>query len=288
MSLLIGSHTSISGGYFKAVEAAAKFGMKTCQIFTKNSNQWRSKSITDSDVEQFDLSVKANEFVKIISHTSYLINLASPKEDLWDKSVEALADEWQRAERLHLDGLVMHPGSATDGDALAGIARIVAGVKKAHSIANPKSSILLFENTAGQGTALGWKIDQLAAIFDSLERPHYIGICLDSCHAHAAGYDLSTIDGTELLVEAFSKHSLLGSIRAIHLNDSKKPAGSRVDRHEHLGFGTITEEGLSRFISHPAFRNLPMYLETEKEVDSNGRDWDEINMETALKLYKGS
>jgi len=285
MPLFIGSHTSIAGGYYRAAEAAGKLGMQTCQIFTKNSNQWRGKAIESSDIERFDETVKAYGLTKLISHTSYLINLASPSAELWEKSIAALTDEWQRAEQLHLVGLVMHPGSATDGDEVAGLERIQEGIRRAFQAAGPRRARLLLENTAGQGTALGWKMEHLAALLDAIDRPTYLGICLDSCHAHAAGYDLAAPDGTHQLVAELEKHQLLDRIHAIHLNDSKKPAASRVDRHAHLGTGTITTEGIRRFINHPAFRDLPMYLETEKGFDADGRDWDAINMEFARQLY---
>ncbi len=285
MTLLIGSHMSIAGGYYLAAEAAGKLGMKTLQIFTKNSNQWRGKPILPSDIELFDKAIDQHALVKPISHTSYLINLASPNPELWQKSLDALTDEWQRAEQLHLDGLVMHPGSATDGDAPAGLERIRKGIEKAYQAAAPKRSKLLLENTAGQGSALGWQMDQLADLIDGLDRPSYLGICLDSCHAHAAGYDLAQLDGTERLVEEIERFKLINFIQAIHLNDSKKAAGSRVDRHEHLGMGTITSDGIQRFIIHPAFRNLPMYLETEKGQNEEGRDWDAVNMEFACQSF---
>jgi deoxyribonuclease IV len=285
MALLIGSHTSIAGGYYLAAQAAGKLGMKTCQIFTKNSNQWRGKPIESTDVQRFDEAVAEFGLTRVISHTSYLINLASPSRELWEKSVEALVDEWQRAEKLHLVGLVMHPGSATDGDVEAGLARIQQGIQKAFQAAAPQQAKLLLENTAGQGTALGWNMEQLATLIDGLDGPDYLGICLDSCHAHAAGYDLAAADGTERLVEEIDRWKLRKRLEAIHLNDSKKPAGSRVDRHEHLGAGTLTSDGLRRFINHPAFRDLPMYLETEKGHDEEGRDWDAVNMEFAQQLY---
>jgi deoxyribonuclease-4 len=196
-----------------------------------------------------------------------------------------LVDEWQRAEQLHLVGLVLHPGSATDGDEEAGLTRIRQGIARAFEIAEPRHAKLLLENTAGQGTALGWKMKHLASLIDGLERPDYLGICLDSCHAHAAGYDLAASDGTLRLVEEIESYDLLERIQAIHLNDSKKPAGSRVDRHEHLGAGTISLEGIRRFINHHAFRDLPMVLETEKGQNADGRDWDAVNMEVARQLY---
>ncbi len=260
--------------------------MRTFQLFTKNNNQWNAKPISEPEIERFCHSVRQYGLVSPISHTSYLINLGSPKEDLWNKSVDALAEEWRRAELLHLDGLVMHPGSATDKDETAGLDRIQRGIRQAFELAKPKHAKLLLENTAGQGTALGWKLDHLAIIRDALDNPNYLGICLDSCHAHAAGYDLSREDGVGNLMNDFKQLGLTSLIRAIHLNDSKKPASSRVDRHEHLGLGTITRDGIARFINHPDLRQLPMYLETEKGTNDEGEDWDAINMRVALDLYQ--
>ncbi len=288
MTLLIGSHTSIAGGYFRAIEEAGKFGMRTCQIFTKNNNQWRGKAIETADIDRFNAAIATHGLSTVISHTSYLINLASPNPELWEKSVAALVDEWQRAELLGLDGVVMHPGSATDGDVSAGIDRIQRGIARAFETAAPQRAKLLLENTAGQGTALGWRFEQLGEMLDQLERPPYLGICLDTCHAHAAGYDLSDPEGTEKLVKELKRYQLTGHLRAIHLNDSKKPAGSRVDRHEHLGYGTITRSGFEQFINHQVFRSLPMYLETEKGENEAGEHWDAVNMAFAQGIHTNS
>jgi deoxyribonuclease-4 len=281
-TFLIGSHTSASGGYFRAAEIAGTLGMKTFQLFTKNNNQWKAKPITEVEIERFAEAVERYRLVQPTAHTSYLINLGSPEAELWKKSIEALAEEWRRAELLGLTGLVMHPGSATDKDEQAGLTRIRKGIVEAYQIAEPKRVKLLLENTAGQGTALGWQPEHLAAIRDELGRPEYLGLCLDSCHAHAAGYDLSTVDGLDRLMADFDRLELTQSLRAIHLNDSKKPAGSRVDRHEHLGQGTIGEAGLARFINHPSLRDLPMYLETEKGINDDGEDWDAVNLRAAI------
>jgi deoxyribonuclease IV len=283
---LIGSHTSASGGYFRAAEIAGELGMRTFQLFTKNNNQWNARPITEPEIERFRNSVSQYGLVSPISHTSYLINLGSPNEELWKKSVDALAEEWRRAELLQLDGLVMHPGSATDKDEVAGLDRIQRGIRQAFDLAKPKQAKLLLENTAGQGTALGWKLEHLAVIRDALDNPNYLGICLDSCHAHAAGNDLSQEDGVDNLMNDFKQLGLTSLIRAIHLNDSKKPASSRVDRHEHLGLGTIKRDGIARFINHPDLRRLPMYLETEKGTNDDGEDWDAVNMRVACDLYK--
>jgi deoxyribonuclease IV len=285
-NFLIGSHTSASGGYFRAAEIAGELGMRTFQLFTKNNNQWNAKPITEPEIERFSKAVSQNGLVSPIAHTSYLINLGSPNPELWRKSVDALAEEWRRAELLHLAGLVMHPGSATDKDEIAGLDRIQRGIREAFRLANPQQSKLLLENTAGQGSALGWKLEHLASIRDALDNPNYLGICLDSCHAHAAGYDLAEEGGVDRLMSDFKQLGLTPLIRAIHLNDSKKPASSRVDRHEHLGLGTITRDGIARFINHPDLRDLPMYLETEKGLNDDGVDWDAINRQVACELYK--
>jgi deoxyribonuclease-4 len=285
-TLLIGSHTSTAGGYHRAAEIAGQLGMRTVQLFTKNNNQWKAKPISEEEAGRFLAAIERYTLVRPISHSSYLINLASPNPELWNKSVDSLAEEWRRAETLQLDGLVLHPGSATDHDEEGGLARIRRGILAAHEQAGPQRAHLLLENTAGQGSALGWKLEQLAAIYDGLERPAYLGLCLDSCHAHAAGYDLSQAEGLERLIDDFRRLGLLDVIEAIHLNDSKKGVGSRVDRHEHLGQGTLTPAGLARFINHPALRRLPMYLETEKGVNSDGEDWDAVNMRYALELFQ--
>lgn len=283
---LIGSHTSISGGYFRAADIAGGLGLKTVQIFSKNNNQWRGKEISSEDCDRFAASLKAHQLVHPISHASYLINLASPKEDLWSKSVDALVDELERADRLGLEGVVMHPGSATDGDSPAGIDRISKGIVQALERTSSSQCRILLENTAGQGTALGADLSEIAEIIAKSGGDDRLGVCLDSCHAHAAGYDLSEEDGVDRLVAELERLALMQRVKAIHLNDSKKMAGSRVDRHEHLGIGTIGEAGLARFINHPQLRSLPMYLETEKGTNEEGEDWDAVNSARARSWWK--
>jgi deoxyribonuclease IV len=285
---LIGAHTSTAGGYFRAAELAGEFDMRTFQLFTKNNNQWKAKPILAEEAEKFVEAVERYRLVRPIAHTSYLINLASPNPELYEKSIAALVEELRRAELLKLDGLVMHPGSATDNDELAGLKRIADGIRIAMDQAAPTRVHLLLENTAGQGSALGWKFEHLSSIHRQLANSKFVGFCLDSCHAHAAGYDLSQSDELIRLVAEAERWRILDSIEAIHLNDSKKGAGSRVDRHEHLGKGTITSTGLKAFISHPAFRSLPMYLETEKGQNENGEDWDAINLRVARQLFSES
>jgi len=244
------------------------------------------------DRNSFLAATLENQLAQPISHASYLINLASPKPDLWQKSVDSMVDEIQRARYLNLAGVVMHPGSATDGDREAGLDRIARGIDAIFERVfadSPDSQVkLLLENTAGQGNALGWQIADLTEIFRRAEASEWLGICIDSCHSHAAGYDLASHGGLDRLVDELGVDSLIGSVAAIHLNDSKKPAGSRVDRHEHLGLGHLTLDGIARFINHPAFHLLPMVLETEKGLDEDGVAWDLKNMEVARKLYQCS
>jgi len=267
--------------------------MSALQIFTKNNNQWQGKPISLEDRNAFLSSVADNCLAPPVSHASYLINLASPKEDLWNKSVDSMVDEIERASYLGLAGVVMHPGAATDGDRESGLDRVARGIeavferlstREREEVSETKVRLLL-ENTAGQGTALGWQIADLTEIFQRTGFHASLGICIDTCHSHVAGYDLTTQEGLSRLVDELSIDSLVDRVSLIHLNDSKKPAGSRVDRHEHLGLGHLTLDGIARFINHPVFAKLPMILETEKGVADSGIDWDLVNMEVAKRLY---
>lgn len=284
MAYRFGSHMSIAGGYYKSVEAAQAVGCDCVQLFTKNNNQWKAKPITDSDVSLFRDRLQELQITNPLSHASYLINLASPDDELWNKSIEAMAIEWQRADQLGLDGVVVHPGAFVASDEASGLQRIVKAIPKIHKLAKPKQSWMLLENTAGQGSCLGWNMGQLATMLDGIKGKYEVGICLDTCHAHAAGYDLSTPAGLKRLVQELEEHDLSDRVRAIHLNDSKKEASSRVDRHEHIGHGTITLDGFQRFLKHACFKSLPMYLETEKGENDEGREWDVINLEVLRNL----
>lgn len=284
MTFTFGSHCSIAGGYYKAIEEAHSVGCECVQIFTKNNNQWKAKPITEDEVHKFRTKLDELEIVQPLSHASYLINLASPDDELWNKSIEAMVIEWQRAEQLGLIGVVVHPGAFVSSNEQAGLLRIRKALPKIYKLAKPKSSFLLLENTAGQGSCLGWNMEQLGYLLEESGADLKVGVCIDSCHAHSAGYDLSTPAGLKKLIAEGTQYNVLEHVRAIHLNDSKREAGSRVDRHEHIGFGTLTLEGIQRFIKHKAFKNLPMYLETEKGDAEDGRPWDVVNLETVRGL----
>jgi deoxyribonuclease IV len=280
----LGAHMSIAGGYFKAVDAAAEYGMDVVQLFTKNNNQWAAKPITDDDCKLFQSALKRTGVSRPLAHASYLINLASPKDDLWRKSIDAMVIEWQRAETLHLDGVVLHPGSCIESTPEEGLQKIVCAIREIHETVSPKQSWLLLENTAGQGSNLGWSMEQLGYLLKETGESMMVGICLDTCHAHAAGYDFSTEDGFKAWAKESKKYGVLDAIRALHLNDSKKGCGSRVDRHEHIGFGTIGLEGFRRVLNHKSLKTLPMYLETEKGSNDDGVDWDAINLRVLREL----
>ncbi len=186
--------------------------------------------------------------------------------------------EWQRAEQLGLDGVVMHPGSYVESTPEAGLERIATAIQEVYEKVAPKHAWLLLENTAGQGSNLGWNMEQLGWLLDRTGEAMQVGVCLDTCHAHAAGYDFSTVEGFKAWEKDAKKHNVLAAIRALHLNDSKKGCGCRVDRHEHIGLGTIGLEGFRRVLKHKTLKTLPMYLETEKGKNDEDEEWDAINM----------
>jgi deoxyribonuclease-4 len=274
----IGAHMSIAGGYFKAVESACEYGMDVVQLFTKNNNQWAAKPLTDQDVKLFDDSLKKTGVTRPLSHASYLINLASPKDDLYRKSIDGMVIEWQRAEQLHLDGVVMHPGAFVESSEELGLERIATAIAEIYERVSPKRSWLLLENTAGQGSNLGWKMEQLGWLLERTGEAMQVGVCFDTCHAHAAGYDMSTEEGFKAWEKEAKKHGVLDAIRALHLNDSKKGCGSRVDRHEHIGQGSIGDEGFVRILNHKVLKKHPMYLETDNGQTEAGEDWDAVNL----------
>jgi deoxyribonuclease-4 len=217
-----------------------------------------------------------------------LINLASPDDVLWHKSIDALVIEWQRCEQLELQGLVVHPGAHLTLSCDEGLERVARAVTLAIETVKPQYCRLLLENTAGQGSCLGWHIQHLGWLLSEIDHPR-VGICWDTCHALAAGYDFRTAAGMKAMLGELDQHGVLPQIDAIHANDSKKECGSRVDRHEHIGHGFIGEDGFRRFLKASPFRSIPMYLETPKGTsDESGEDWDSINLATLRRLASRS
>jgi len=282
---LLGAHMSIAGGYYKAVNAAAEFGMETVQLFTKNNNQWRAKPITDDDVRRFQEAVEETGIQKPCAHTSYLINLASPKPELWRKSLDAFVIELQRAEALGLTGLVIHPGSYVDSTEEDGLRRIVKALDKALKQTQGFGVEIWLETTAGQGTNLGWRFEHLRAILDRVATADRIGVCVDTCHIFAAGYPLKKPEDYAATMSELDAVIGLDRVRAFHLNDSKRERGSRVDRHEHIGEGKLGREPFRHLLNDPRFAALPMYLETPKgERERDGKPWDAVNLAKLRRL----
>ncbi len=280
---ILGAHMSIAGGYYKAVEAAQQAGCDCVQIFTKNNNQWRAKPITDEEANRFKSALVELDISQPISHDSYLINLASPDKDLWKRSVEALIVELQRAEQLGIRHVVAHPGAYTSSSEAVGIKAIVRGLDEVDRQTPGLAAGVLLETTAGQGTNLGWRFEQLAAMLEGVKNPDRLGVCLDTCHVFAAGYPLETEKEYRATMRALNQTVGIKQVRAIHLNDSLKPLGSRVDRHAKIGAGEMGLEPFRHLLNDRRYRKVPMYLETPKGTYRR-QDLDVVNLRTLRGL----
>ena len=283
---LFGVHESIASGFDEAVYAASTHLFDTIQIFSKNSNQWSAKPIDDAAADAFRVALETTGLESPLIHDSYLINVASPKGDLRSKSVAALVDELERAKKLGIANVVMHPGSYTEGTEESGLALIAESLDLVLKSA-PKGPKILLETTAGQGTNLGWRFEHLAEIITRCQYPDRIGVCLDTCHVFAAGYTFATPKEYDKMMAEFDSIIGLDRLAAFHLNDSVRELGSRVDRHEAIGFGKIGREPFGFFVNDPRFAKHPMYLETPKgtlEVGDRQEEWDVINLRTLREL----
>jgi deoxyribonuclease-4 len=287
----LGAHLSIAGGLPRAIDRAEASRCEALQIFTKSAGQWRARPIPDDEAALFRM--RAGESgLPIVAHNSYLINIAAADRSLRAKSIAALREEIDRAELLGLDGLVMHPGSYTTGSEAEGLRLIAAGIAAIlRSRPNGRVRILL-EHTAGQGTNLGHRFEHLAAIIERLDGSPRVGVCLDTCHLLAAGYDVCSEAGYRATFADFERIVGLGRLALFHLNDSKKPCGSRVDRHEHIGRGHLGLDPFRWILTDPRFQSLPMVLETpkletpESRRRSDADPWDMRNLRTLRRLMK--
>jgi deoxyribonuclease-4 len=265
--VLLGAHQSIAGGLAKALERGQQAGCDVLQIFVKNPNRWASKPLSDADVAAFNEAVSDTGIWPVFAHSLYLVNVATPDDALWNKSIGALADDLQRCEQLGLSGLVMHPGSHRGAGEDEGIARIVDALDEVHArLAGYRAQVWL-EVTAGQGDHLGYTLSQLAAIVEGVKEPERLGICFDTAHAFAAGYELRTREGYEATWTEFEEELGMDRLKAIHLNDSKRELGSRVDRHEQIGQGQLGLDPFRFLVNDARFRGIPMTLETDKGPD---------------------
>jgi deoxyribonuclease-4 len=274
---------SIAGGCHNALVAAHAHDFDTVQLFTKNNNQWNAKDLTSADIKLFQDTLKSGRLKYPTAHDSYLINLASPDPALYRRSIEAFVVEVDRAEALGLSYLVMHPGTPTDGDDAAGLTRIVAALDEVHQRCRHHKVMVLLETTAGQGKSLGWRFEHLAYILERAEDSARLGVCVDTCHIFAAGYKLAPAKDYEQTMKEFDKHIGLKRIKVFHMNDSKKPLGSRVDRHEHIGQGHIGLEAFRLLVNDPRFAKAPMIMETPKEGPQE-EDMDVVNLHMLREL----
>jgi deoxyribonuclease-4 len=284
----LGAHLSIAGGLPRAVDRAEASRCEALQIFTKSAGQWRARPLPAEEIALFRRRVDQTGIRPVVAHNSYLINIAAASPALRAQSLTALGEELDRAEALGLDGLVMHPGSYTTGTPEDGLRLIADGIRDLLTARPRGRTMILLEHTAGQGTNLGHRFEHLAAIIERLDGSPRVGVCLDTCHLLAAGYDLRTPSGYRATFREFDRLVGLDRVRAFHLNDSKKPCGSRVDRHEHIGKGCLGLEPFRLLLNDRRFARLPMLLETPKREDTasslRGIDpWDARN----LRILRG-
>ena len=275
----LGAHVSISGGVYKAPERGEKLGCESIQIFSKNQMQWKAKPITPEDSQKFKEELKKTHIKEVVIHDSYLINLGSPNEEKLKMSRDAFLDEMIRAEILGVKYLVFHPGSHMGKGEELGLKLIAESlnilIDKAKEAPNV---LLLLETTAGQGSNLGYKFEHLKFIMDQVEKKERLGVCFDTAHAFEAGYDISTEEGYERTFNEFDNVIGLEKLKVFHLNDSRTPLGSHVDRHEHIGKGMIGLTAFELLVNDERFKNHPMILETP-----GGEKYYEYN----LKVLRG-
>lgn len=280
---LIGAHMSTSGGLSLAFDRAQAIGITTMQIFTKNQNRWEQKPAAPEEIARWRQRQIETGIAPVVSHAAYLLNLGTPDEALWEKSVNALIDELTRAEQLGLLGVVFHPGAHMGTGEEAGIARIVAGLDRAHAATPGFQTLTLIEGTAGQGTALGYRFEHLRDMRTGARDPERIGFCLDTCHMFAAGYDLRTAEAYATTMAEFDHLAGLDNLKCFHFNDAKKPLGSRVDRHDHIGTGMLGLAAFGFILNDPRLAAVPKILETPKSDDMHE---DVENLSTLRSLLQ--
>lgn len=264
--MLIGAHVSPSGGLAKAVERGTERGARAIQIFNQSPRMWKPTVYRDEDVEAFRETMQASEIDAVLIHAVYLLNCASEDEDIRKKTLTSLTHSLRAGKAIGACGVVLHPGSAKTGDAEKAVKRAGAVIKEA--LAESEDCPVHLENTAGAGGTLGRSIDELAKLLEASGGDGRLGICLDSCHLFASGYDIRTNEGMDAVIEEVSKKIGRKRIGSLHLNDSMTPLGSNRDRHANVAEGELGEQGCAAFLSTPAFQDLPCVLETPGEKKS--------------------
>ena len=277
---------SVSGGLDRALYRGLETGCQVIQIFTRNNTRWTSRELTPADIEAFDTARQETSVEPVAAHDSYLINLASPNAEVWKKSYFAFLEEMGRAEKLGIPYIVMHPGSHLGEGETAGIRRLIDSFNRICDQTRDFRIQILIETTAGQGTSLGYRFDQLAQIIEESDAKERMGVCFDTCHVFAAGYDFRTYETYTELIKTFDSVIGINRLKLFHINDSKKGLGSRVDRHEHPGLGSSGTDAFSYFLKDPLFQRIPFLLETPKGQNEEGVDLDVLNLELLRRLIK--
>lgn len=285
---MFGSHLSITGGMHNALIEAKHLGMDCVQVFTKNQRQWRVPPLTDEQIALWQQHQKETGITRVVSHDSYLINLASPAKENRKKSLALFREELLRCEALGIGDLVTHPGAHMGQGEDAGVKRVAQSLDQLHKDLPGLKTVTCLEVTAGQGTTLGASFEHLRQIIDLVKEPDRLGVCLDTAHMLAAGYDLTSTKGCKSVLAELDDVVGLDQVRVLHLNDSKVPRGARVDRHEHIGHGHVSLDAFGVIVKHTRFKRLPKILETPKADAPDGRPWDTVNLEVLRGLMKGS
>jgi len=279
--LLIGAHESVAGGMFRAVERAESIGATALQVFTKNSNRWESPPLTEEAVANYKTALSKSSIRSVVSHDSYLINLCATDPQILKKSRSALVDEIERCSALGIGMLNFHPGAHVGAGEEEGLREIIKSLDIVHGKTEGSGVISVVETTAGQGTVLGSSFEHIAEIINGVADPARMGVCIDTCHIFAAGYDISADEAYHTVMEKFGQVVGFDRLLAIHTNDSKGALGSHLDRHEHIGKGSIGEEGFRLIMNDPRLSGVPKILETPKGDDLAE---DRINLAVLRKL----
>lgn len=279
----LGAHVSVSGGMVTSIERATALGCTAIQIFVKNANQWKGREVGEEEAAAFRAAHAASKVGPLVAHASYLINLCTTDPALLERSREALADELTRCARLGVGGLVLHPGAHLGAGEEAGVDCVAASLDAVLDAVPEASVRVLLENTAGQGSCLGYRLEHLEAIRRRVSAPHRVGVCIDTCHSFAAGYAIHDPAGYEDFLAEIEERIGLDALGCIHLNDSVRPFSSRRDRHAHIGEGEIGLAAFARFLHDPRLRHVPMVVETEPGDEMEGHRRD---LETLRRLRK--
>jgi deoxyribonuclease-4 len=273
-----GAHLSIAGGMHHAIEQALRFRMDTVAVFVKNQRQWQAATFKPDDLDRWHALRVTPGFGPVVAHATYLINLASPDRSLYARSRAAFTEELERCQMLGIPYLVVHPGAAGEAPVGQALKRVATALNHIFDRNSSLAVMPLLEVTAGQGTTLGSSFEQLGEIIGHLREPERVGVCVDTCHVFAAGYDIRDPDEYEAMIATVQREVGLDRVRCWHLNDCKGELGSRVDRHEHIGRGQIGSAGFRNLLGDARFHGVPMILETPKGLGPKGREWDRVNL----------